>query len=147
MRGLLGIDGESLSDKETYGTYGLGDVRTVADWEQYAGVKFSDRSVKQDTLDGKLPPVDPEQSFKRVFKHCIDINKSTLQDINFVAVILQDNDGKELFRKDYTADEVTHHTNGQVVNLWIEANVTVQPAEWIVWPNNGEWLDRMSGTL
>ena len=147
MRGLLGIDGESLSKKETYGTYGLGNVRTIADWEQYAGVRFNDRSVKQPTIDGELPPVDKELSFSRIFKHCIDMHQSTLEDIEFVAVILKDKDGNDLYRQDYTAEDVTACTNGTTVNLWIDAPVTARPAEWIVWPNNGEWLERRSGTL
>tara|TARA_R110002012_G_scaffold317910_1_gene535210 strand:+ start:43 stop:1275 length:1233 start_codon:yes stop_codon:yes gene_type:complete len=147
MRGLLGIDGESLSKKETYGTYGLGDVRTIAEWEQYAGVRFIDRSVKQPTIDGDLPPVDPELPFNRVFKHVLSLHKDTLKDINFVAVILKDKDGIDLFRKDYSAEEVSQLTNGTTVNLWIEAIVVSQPAEWIVWPNDGEWLERTGGTL
>ena len=147
MRGLLGIDGESLSKKETYGTYGLGKERTIADWEQYAGVRFNDRSVKQSTVNGELPPVNPELPFVRMFKHCIDMPKEVLEDIDFVAVILKDKDGNDLHRRDYTAEEVAQHTNGTTVNLWVDAPVKTQPAEWIVWPNNGEWLERMSGTL
>ena len=147
MRGLLGIDGESLSKKETYGTYGLGDVRTIADWEQYAGVRFIDRSVKQPTIDGDLPPVDPELPFIRVFKHLLNMDKDIFKDINFVAVILKDKDGNDLFRKDYSAKEIDKLTNGTTVSLWIEAIVISQPAEWIVWPNDGEWLERIGGTL
>ena len=63
-------------------------VRTVSDWEQYAGVRFRDRSVKQDTIDGNLPPNDPEQVYSRVFKHCIDIHSVLLNSVDFVAVIL-----------------------------------------------------------
>ena len=40
----------------------LVDNRTIADWEQYAGVRFNDRSVKQPTINGELPPVDKELS-------------------------------------------------------------------------------------
>ena len=147
MRGLLGIDGESLSEKETYGTYGLGKVRTIADWEQYAGVRFSDRSVKQPTADGELPPVDDEQPFNKVFKHCIDIPAVDLKDINFVAVILKDKGGNDIYRRDHTAEEVKNSTHGDWSNLWIETTVPTQPTEWIVWPNDGEWGEMQSGTL
>ena len=147
MRGLLGIDGETLPKEDKYGTYGLGKVRTVSDWEQYAGVRFKDRSVKQDTIDGKLPPNDPEQLYNRVFKHCIDIHKNDIKDVNFVAVILKDEHNRDLFRRDFNSDEIKELTNGDWTNLWVEASVAHKPAEWIVWPNNGEWLDIISGTL
>ena len=147
MRGLLGIDGESLSDKETYGTYGLGTERTIADWELYAGVQFSDRSVKQDTNHGKLPPVDPEQEFVRIFKHCIDVPKSKLEGVEFVATFLKDKDDKELFRKDFSKEDIDRLTHEGNVTLWVETALDDKPAEWIVWPNDGEWLDKLSGTL
>ena len=48
-RKLLGVDGESFdSDEERYGKYGLGKVRTIADWERYAGIRFKDRGVQED---------------------------------------------------------------------------------------------------
>ena len=147
MRGLLGIDGESLSEEETYGTYGLGKVRTIADWEEYAGVRFSDRGVKQPTVDGEFPPTDSELQYEKVFKHCIDIPAADLKDINFVAVILKDKDGKEIYRHDYTAEDVISNTNGGWSNLWVEAVVPSKPAEWIVWPNDGDWGEVQSGTL
>lgn len=147
MRGLLGIDGETLPNDDKYGTFGLGKVRTVSDWEQYAGVRFKDRSVKQDTIDGKLPPNDPEQLYNRVFKHCIDIHSELLKDVEFAAVILKDEHNRDLFRRDFNSNEIKELTNGDWTNLWVEANVAHKPAEWIVWPNNGEWLDIISGTL
>ena len=147
MRGLLGIDGETLPEEDKYGTYGLGKVRTVSDWEQYSGVRFKDRSVKQDTIDGKLPPNDPEQLYNRVFKHCIDIHSESLKDVNFIAVILKDEHNRDLFRRDFDSNEIKELTNGEWINIWVEANVAHKPAEWIVWPNNGEWLDIISGTL
>jgi hypothetical protein len=147
MRGLLGIDGESLSEEETYGTYGLGKVRTIADWEQYAGVRFSDRSVKQPTADGELPPVDKELPFNKVFKHCIDIPAVDLEGINFVAVILKDKDGNDIYRRDHTAEDVKKNTHGDWSNLWVEDIVPTKPAKWIVWPNDGEWGKMQSGTL
>lgn len=148
MRGLLGIDGETLPDEDKYGTYGLGKVRTVADWEQYAGIQFNDRSVKQDTLDGKFPPVDPEQSFNRVFKHCIDINKDVVEKATHVTVALKTANGEEIYRKDFLPDEVAANTHGDVTNFWIESPITDQPAMWLVWPcEDGDWKEQVSGTF
>ena len=143
MRGLLGIDGESIED---YDEYGLGDVRTVKEWEEFAGVRFEDRAVKQSTINGDLPEVSDEP-FARVFKHCIDIHKNDLQDLDFAAVIIKDVDGNELYRKDFTMEEIEATTHGDWINLWVDTVVGSKPASWIVWPNDGEWLELISGEL
>ena len=143
MRGLLGIDGESIED---YGEYGLGDTRTVKEWEEFAGVRFEDRAVKQSTINGDLPKVSDEP-FARVFKHCIDIHKNDIQDVDFAAVIIKDVDGNELHRRDFTMEEIEATTNGDWINLWIDTVVGSKPASWIVWPNDGEWLELISGEL
>ena len=143
MRGLLGIDGESIED---YDEYGLGDVRTVKEWEEFAGVRFEDRAVKQSTINGDLPKVSDEP-FARVFKHCIDIHKNDLQDVDFAAVIIKDVDGNELYRKDFTMEEIEATTHGDWINLWVDTVVGSKPASWIVWPNDGEWLELISGEL
>ena len=67
--------------------------------------------------------------------------------LRILTLLLKDENGNDLHRRDYTAEDVAQLTNGTNVNLWVEAPVTTQPAKWIVWPNNGEWLERMSGTL
>ena len=56
-------------------------------------------------------------------------------------------DDQEIYRHDYTEEEIAQYTNGNLVNIWIDTILVYRPAEWIVWPNNGEWLERMSGTL
>ena len=143
MRGLLGIDGESIED---YDEYGLGDVRTVKEWEEFAGVRFEDRAVKQSTINGDLPEVSDEP-FARVFKHCIDIHKNDIQDVDFAAVIIKDVGGNELYRKDFTMEEIEATTHGDWINLWVDTVVGSKPASWIVWPNDGEWLELISGEL
>ncbi|PXW24945.1 GlcNAc-transferase family protein [Paraburkholderia caballeronis] len=54
-RELFGTDGHSLAD-DRFGRYGFGTVRTIADYEAYAGLDFARRGVQQTLLDG-LPPV------------------------------------------------------------------------------------------
>ena len=153
MRGLLGIDGCDCSDKEKFGEYGLGKVRTVADWEEYAGVRFADRSVKQDTIDGKLPPSDPDLDWNRRFKHCVDIHHNDMpkEELSFITVALHDEDDNTLYRKDIDGDELASllWSNEEWCNIWIEASVASKPSTWVVWPyskDNG-WLDRKTGTL
>ncbi|OZI62572.1 hypothetical protein CAL28_25815 [Bordetella genomosp. 11] len=55
VRRLLGIDGTPAEDID-FGPYGLGAVRSLADYERYAGICFARRLVHEATLDGRLPP-------------------------------------------------------------------------------------------
>ena len=152
MRNLLGIDGCNCSDEEKYGQYGLGTTRTVADWEEYAGVRFADRSLQQSTIDGKLPPNNPEDNWSRRFKHCIDIHQNDMpnEELNFITVALHDEDNNTLYRKDIEGDELAKLlSTEECCNIWVEADVASKPTEWVVWPHSKEngWGQRYAGNL
>ena len=36
--------------------YGFGNIRSLYDYEKYAGICFKSRNIQQYTLDNKLPP-------------------------------------------------------------------------------------------
>tara|TARA_R110000764_G_scaffold124_2_gene733 strand:- start:7477 stop:8733 length:1257 start_codon:yes stop_codon:yes gene_type:complete len=152
MRNLLGIDGCECSEEEQYGEFGLGTIRTVADWEEYAGVRFADRSIQQTTMNGDFPSNKPLGDWIKRFKHCIDISSTDMPDeeLDFITVALHDKEGNTLYRNDIQGNElVTLSKNNGCYNIWIETNVTDKPTEWVVWPHskaNG-WLDRKTGTL
>ena len=56
LRKLLGVE----NNDEDLGDVKLGTVRTVADYEAYAGVDFAKRRLHVDTLAGLIPPtVEP----------------------------------------------------------------------------------------
>ena len=141
-RKLLGVDGQSFdSDEETYGKYGLGKERTIADWERYAGIRFSDRAVQEWTSRNKLapnPPVeDYENSFYPLFKHIIDVHKGQFKedDYTFCAVIMELEDGTSVYRNDLTGPEINHKVkaDGEWVNISVEMQGS-KPHKWIVWP-------------
>jgi len=141
-RKLLGIDGESFdSEDETFGKYGLGRVRTIADWEKHSGIRLKDRRVQQHTLDNLLSPnpipLDYDNSFLSKFKTFIDIPKSKLteNDYEFVAVICEKEDGTSVYRNDLNANEIKSKLNSD--NEWINVVVDYQgekPYKWIFWP-------------
>ena len=157
-RKLLGIDGEVDVEYQN-GPYGLGRVRTIDDYTKYAGIRFKDRGVQQYTLDNNFAPnpevLDYENSFFSKFKHCIDIHTDSVleNDYEFWAVIFQDENGKDLFRKDATSAEIKSMKNAAIknnnwINLWREYNGPV-PYKWIVWPfsTSKGWCDQITGTL
>jgi hypothetical protein len=143
-RKLLGIDGESYdSDEERYGKYGLGRVRSIEEWERYAGIRLHDRSVQSWTLQNKLAPnpevEDYENSFHQKFKHIIDVHKSGFEedDYSFCAVILESEDGTPVYRNDLNEQEITQKLKTQ--DDWIKIHIDMQgpkPHKWIVWPHS-----------
>lgn len=156
-RKLLGVDGQSFdSDEETYGKYGLGTERTIADWERYAGIRFSDRAVQEWTSRNKLapnPPVeDYENSFYPLFKHIIDVHKSQFKedDYTFCAVIMELEDGTSVYRNDLTGPEINHRVKESAE--WINIRVEMQgskPYKWIVWPHSASkgWCTKIESVL
>jgi hypothetical protein len=50
---LFGMDGfEKLIDS----VYNFGDVRTIGDYEMYAGIRFNDRYISEYTQNNLFPP-------------------------------------------------------------------------------------------
>ena len=156
-RKLLGVDGQSFdSDEETYGKYGLGKERTIADWERYAGIRFSDRAVQEWTSRNKLapnPPVeDYENSFYPLFKHIIDVHKGQFKedDYTFCAVIMELEDGTSVYRNDLTGPEINHKVKAD--GEWVNISVDMQgskPYKWIVWPHSASkgWCQKIEGMV
>ena len=69
--------------------YDLGTVRTLRDYEKYAGVNFSKKSVQKYTLNNQLPP-NPyienneiwEKSFVSSFYYLVNVEKHLFSDNN-----------------------------------------------------------------
>lgn len=156
-RKLFEMDG--LKRDIDFGKYGFGEDRSLEDYERYAGVSFKHRAIQKHTLDNKYAP-NPElfgkeldDSFLRIFKHCIDINKSSVleKDYDFWAVIFEDKEQKPVHRKDMEGPEINRLLRGQdpFIKIWREFNVDASPAKWIVWPHSKEkgWCEKIEGQL
>ena len=154
MRKLLGIDGECApcQRKKLFSQYGLGSVRTLHDYEQYAGIRFKDRAVRQSTLDNKVPTLgDKDEQFNVKFRHCIDVHSSIFKenDYTFAAVILQDKDGNEVYRKDYmNFQNMLNGKPNDFLNIWVEANIE-KPDRYLVWAYSEKktWAEQVAGKL
>ena len=157
-RKLFEMDGE-VRDID-FGIYGFGKERTLEDYEKYAGISFKKRGVQQYTMDHKLPPnpviLDPieyDESFLTIFKHCIDIVKDQvpLDDYDFWAVIFENEKGEQLFRQDADINEIQRLKNDPdgYYKIWRTFNIKDKPHKWIVWPHSKEkgWLNKIEQTL
>ena len=157
-RQLLGIDGEVFGgDSSKY----FGDVRTIKDYEKYAGVLFSKRAVQQYTIEKNYPP-NPydfndenewENSFMSIFKHCIDLdlNRVPETDYDFWVVAFHNSKDETLFRHDADINEINRLKTDPdgVAKIWRQFNTSERPKYWVVWPYSKSkgWCDRIIGGL
>ncbi|WP_341226054.1 GlcNAc-transferase family protein [uncultured Arcticibacterium sp.] len=154
VKQLFGIDGEEKTND--FGLYGFGRVRTVADYEKFAGIRFKDRGVQKHTLDNNLAPnpevEDYENSFYNIFEHCIDVHKTSLpeKDYEFLVVAFLDEKGADIYRKDADKDEIKElfNTTGEWLNIWRKYTGPV-PSKWLIWPYSTSkgWCDRIERSL
>jgi hypothetical protein len=160
-RKLFGMDGEKQEGHD--GPYGFGPIRTLKQYEEYAGLLFSKRAVQQYTLD-KLYPPNPTikelggedkwlESFASIFKHCIDIAFSQVpeKDYNFWVVAFHDEKDETVYRKDADKDEISRLMRDKdgYCKIWREFQTAHKPKYWVVWPHSESkgWGDRITGNL
>jgi hypothetical protein len=160
------MDGENHSTIE-WGQYGFGKVRTLRDYEKYAGLHFGKRAVQQETIDKVYPPnkyhkykteKEWEDSFLQIFKHCIDLqtNSFKLEDYDFWCVAFERKDNSQIHRQDAGTEEVERllkqgrDPNGdKYIKLWRTFNTVEKPHHWVVWPHSKSkgWCEKISGIL
>jgi Glycosyltransferase (GlcNAc) len=150
-RCLFSMDGETYGSVE-WGPYGFGSVRTLHDYEQYAGLCFKKRAVQQQTVDKKYPPntwweypteEDWSKSFLSIFKHCIDLPLDKFQenDYQFWCVAFEKENGDAIYRRDADEKEIQqlladgrNPAGDKYIKLWREFNTEERPHHWVVWP-------------
>jgi hypothetical protein len=154
-REILGIDNPD-SDKLL-----PGNVRTLRDYEKYAGLEFSTRRVHVDTLKKVRPPVSKDDiSHKKGLVHfhrmCIDVHKLdfTETDYNIAAVAFLDKDGNEIHRDDASEHEIKQwlsvsYENDKFVHIWRNFHSEHRPVSWVVWPHSVSkgWANRLTGNF
>jgi len=145
---LLGVDGLVCTpcNAKSFEKYNVGTQRTISDYELYAGIRFKDRAVTQACKNNDPPPGNLTDRYLTKFNYSFTFNASsfTKQDYEFAALILQDNKGKEVYRKDYfyftsILDSPTFKINENIVT----------PYKWIIWSyskTNG-WAERIEGLI
>lgn len=157
-RKLFGMDGQK---KVHLSSYGFGKVRSLKDYELYAGLNFSERTIHQDTLDRSPPPIasantkDFKSKLIPKFKYCIDIHKPrfTESDYDVWVMAFKDRFGEEMIRLDANEVEVnqllSRDPNDDFIRFWREFNTKSLPHEWLVWPHSKSkgWMDIISGKI
>lgn len=158
-RQLFEMDGE-VKPEGGFGTYDFGTVRTLRDYEKYAGMSFKTRSVTDYTLKNNLAP-NPEltdeefnASLTRVFKHCIDVTLSTVpeNDYDFWVVAFENDKGETIFREDADVNEIQRVKTDPdgYGKVWRTFTTADQPTKWVIWPHSiskGWTKERIMGNI
>jgi hypothetical protein len=108
----------------------MGTVRTLEDYELYAGINFKLNLLHPDAVIGKNPPVNDytynwaQANTQYNFK--LNIPAIDMTDVQFLCICIEDTNNVNLYRKDL----MTYVTT---LNVDIKTHTT--PDNWIFWPN------------
>ena len=142
------------------GRDGAGTVRSVADYEAYAGVSFRHRRVQEYTRLNREPPNPPADEHwpERVRDHRIQIRversqlpRAAFDDPSFWYVGVHDRTGQELYRQDAQTAELAERMAGDADPVTLERAFSTEqrPATWTVMPHSASqgWLPTVTGPV
>jgi Glycosyltransferase (GlcNAc) len=142
-RRLFGVDGTPQESQETYG---FGAVRTLHDFERYAGVEFASRGVRPHTVANGIPPDDKQDEPLSEWRS--GLLTSHVADIAVDRAVLAAEgcrwrafahaaDGSEIFREDFPTDRVESILAGQSTNATLHLTLAFcgphRPKTWTLW--------------
>jgi hypothetical protein len=152
IRVLLGTEEDSAIDLTGYD---LGIVRTLRDFEKYAGFNFKKRAVQKYTLDNNYPP-NPliqdndlwEQSFMKSFYHLVTVHRHDFPgtDYNHILIAFDDENGEALNQKYITGFELENFMNrGQQIHYEEFFLTDKDPKRVVFWAYSNErgWCERV----
>lgn len=135
--------------------YDLGTVRTLRDYEKYAGVHFKKRSIQQYTMNNGFPP-NPiiadehewENSFMRSFYHLVTITREQFpaNDYQHILVAFDDENHIGLNHRYIAGVELQHFMNtGNPIHYEEMFLVPREPKFMVFWAysNDRGWCERM----
>jgi len=137
------------------------NVRTLKDYEIYAGLEFSTRRVHTRTLEKQQPPVSKNENdhltgLKTYHRMCIDVYKPTFTENDYIfwAVAFHDKDGNEIYREDASKEEIAQWLSipmeqDKFVHVWRNFYSDALPHSWVIWPQSESkgFVDRLTGVF
>ena len=154
-RQLFGMDGHQQEGHD--GEYGFGNVRTLSDYELYAGINFKHRSAHPKTLKGDIPPINDNTNWyvtpTTKFEYSIIIPKIEIiqDDYDFWAISFLDDLGSEIFREDAVEKEIKEiydlKSDYIVIKRSFLTNQNIK--SWSIWTHHKEngWIKQVTGEV
>jgi len=147
---------KKLLGGEPVGRFGLGTVRTIADFETYAGLSFPLRRAQDYTTRSEEPPNPPVEAdwAQRIYSWMVRIRLSGAdlpqEELALCYLGVHDEQGNEIYRRDLSPAEVEALPRNQPEMVLVcELQSGSIPAAWTVWPvsRTHGWLRRIEGTF
>jgi hypothetical protein len=145
---LLGLENHNID----LSRYGLGSIRTLAEYEQYAGIDLKNRRIKLSLKAGNEPPSDPFEPFisndaEKLYKVNCNWDPANIPDgdYEFWALILDDSGGNSIWRKDLTLKDDPQILNREITSYELSITTSATPHKWILWPysKTQQWVSRL----
>lgn len=134
--------------------YDLGNVRTLRDYEKYAGFNFKRKAVQKYTVDNKYPP-NPliendelwEQSFMESFYYLVNIDKTLFarDDYKFVLIAFDDENGNSLHTTFIDDGRLDSFNKGQIIHyeeFFLTDKIPLRVVYWAYHEEIG-WCERL----
>jgi hypothetical protein len=135
--------------------YDIGNVRTIRDYEKYAGIHFKRKSFQKYTKENKFPP-NPiiedenewEKSFMFSFYHLVNIDRSQLpaDDYSSILVAFDDDKGVGIDSKSINGQKLESFLkNGTPIHYEEMFMTDIKPYRVVYWgysPSRG-WAERV----
>jgi hypothetical protein len=152
IRQLIGVEDNGFNLEP----YTLGDVRTIRDYEKYAGIHFKKKSFQKWTVDNNFPPnpytynseEEWENSFMRSFYYLVNVDRNQLpgNDYNFVLVAFDDENGNGVHTKFIDGINIKKFLNGDGPIHYEEMFLVDEaPSKVVYWGHSPErgWAERV----
>lgn len=146
-----------LLSGELVGEFGLGPMRTLEEYEKYAGLSFRERKAQQYTLRGEEPPnpkapanwTDAVRPWivKIVFSRT-QLPQGALDDPMFWFVGIQDSQGFDVYQQNLMPEGLKPlNSDGDDLAVVCEFFSETAPACWLLWPlsRSQGWLTKIQG--
>lgn len=164
LKCLLSVDGHSRGDV-AWGKTGLGQARTLRQWEHYTGIDLSLRRLTRDCLNNVPPtanwdrPMNEETWWSMLlarYEHTLEITSGYLchDDYDFIYVGFDRKDGSNIHCRNITGDQLKDMLSKRgdpetVIPVRSEFFSDEVPHRWAFWPHSKSraWTQRLCGTM
>ena len=134
------------------GRYGLGKERTHEEFEEYAGINYSEKLLHPDTTAGKPPPSGPvdtsivklNQEILLVWDVAFLKNQTQANEFDFIYIGLENEKGEVLLRVDIKEKNYPTIFSMDQSGIRLKFEHNERPHKWILWPHSKKngWLKR-----
>lgn len=141
--------GSEIDNSIVFGDYGLGNIRTIEDYETFAGVRFKTKAVQLCSLTNQYPPASVDSPWVHSFYHLVTIHRSELPGKEYKSILIafDDENGVGVNQKSIQGTQLTEFlTNGTPIHYEEFFTYTdKKPVSLVAWAVNkdGSWAERV----